>query len=227
MLPQCCWHSRSKPPHPCFQSRHSCFELPEMKGTFIMCCFNTAINLKIVITFVTIIFIKSRTCTWTSAGPPIIVPCITTCCWAIWKKEYFNHSILWPQNNLKYDSQSKFSPFSEIGILLKIGLLFCFVRGQILNWALFDFLSMQNNDDLSLKSDSCQKWKVKVWLNSYLGLKTESIDIDKEWPNCQPIIWCDFHIFPHISIYLHIFPYLSIVVLKPSRNLMWFSYVPT
>ena len=132
------------------------------------------------------------------------MPCITTCCWAIWKKEYFNHSILWPQNNLKYDSQSKFSPFSEIGILLKIGLLFCFVRGQILNWALFDFLSMQNNDDLSLKSDSCQKWKVKVWINSYLGLKTESIDIDKEWPNCQPIIWCDFHIFPHISIYLHI-----------------------
>ena len=101
---------------------------------------------------------------------------------------------------------------------------------------------MQNNDDLSLKSDSCQKWKVKVWLNSYLGLKTESIDIDKEWPNCQPIIWCDFHIFPHISIYLHIFPYLSIVVLKPSRlilliltkndqlstyNLMWFSSIST
>ena len=59
VLPQCCWPSRRKPPHPCFESRHSCFEPPEMRETFIICCFNTAINLKLVITSVTIIFIKN------------------------------------------------------------------------------------------------------------------------------------------------------------------------
>ena len=58
VLPQCCWPSRRKPPHPCFESRHSCFEPPEMRETFIICCFNTAINLKLVITSGTIIFIK-------------------------------------------------------------------------------------------------------------------------------------------------------------------------
>ena len=59
VLPQCCWPSRRKPPHPCFESRHSCFEPPEMRETFIICCFNTAINLKPVTTSVTIIFIKN------------------------------------------------------------------------------------------------------------------------------------------------------------------------
>ena len=32
VLPQCCWPSRRKPPHPpCFESRHSCYEPPEMR----------------------------------------------------------------------------------------------------------------------------------------------------------------------------------------------------
>ena len=93
VLPQCCWHPRSEPPHPCFQSPHSCSALPEEKGTFIMCCFKTAINLEIVITFMTVIFIKVVPVPERLQAPPSSCLVSQPGVEPSEKKKYFNHSI--------------------------------------------------------------------------------------------------------------------------------------
>ena len=92
VLPQCCRDPRSEPPHSCFQSPHSCSALPEEKGTFIMWCFKTGINFEIVITFMTVIFIKVVPLPERLQAPPsclvsqpVVEPSET--------KKSFNHSI--------------------------------------------------------------------------------------------------------------------------------------